>query len=336
MENIISVIISAYNVEKYITKCIKSLQDQTYKNIEIIIVDDGSIDKTADIVKAFCNRDKRIIYKYQANAGPGPARNKGIQIAQGNWIMFVDADDWVDISIVKKLYDTAVRENVDLVCCGYTDVMYEGDELKRRIDRIPLKMILRTAQECHDNYMDLLQSEVLSPPTRKIYKRNIIQSNNIEFPDLRRSEDVVFNYRYFRHVNSCAILSESLYFYRIVGQYNVKIEPDYYQTIKHIYSELGELHKDWGYQKSDAQYRKIYNYCENLVMLSIEANFLRGELIEEMLSDQIIKTIIRKSSPDKFFNVIMKKCALSMDIHFLKSIVKLRIRMRTAKRMLGR
>ena len=110
MENdsiLVSVIIPAYNVEKYIAKCLDSLINQSLKDIEIIIIDDGSTDKTPFIIKDYANQDKRIKVIAQTNQKQGAARNRGLEAASGEYIGFVDADDWVDLNYFEKLYETA-------------------------------------------------------------------------------------------------------------------------------------------------------------------------------------------------------------------------------------
>lgn len=114
MNHLISIIVPIYNAEKYLDKCLNSLQIQTYSNIEIIMVDDGSADDSAQICKRYQAADPRFKYVYQENAGVSSARNKGLDLAQGDFIGFCDSDDWVEADMYETLYDLAARNEADV------------------------------------------------------------------------------------------------------------------------------------------------------------------------------------------------------------------------------
>lgn len=118
----VSVIVPMYNVEKYIDNCIESLIKQTYREFEVLLIDDGSIDSTAQKCMAWKERDDRIKYFYQNNQGLGPARHKGIELAQGKYVCFVDSDDWVDYTFVEKMLNAARKYRADLVVCDFYSV----------------------------------------------------------------------------------------------------------------------------------------------------------------------------------------------------------------------
>lgn len=337
-EALVSVILPAYNAEKNIGECIRSLQDQTYQNIEIIVIDDGSTDGTAGRVRACATADGRVLYRYQENAGSGPARNRGLELSRGEWIMFVDADDRVDRDIVKALYDAAFESRTDLVCAGWTDVMRVGSREKRRIPRIPKARYLRTPKECRDALMDMLFEDVLTAPTRKLYSAKIIRQHGIQFPPLRRSEDIVFNYRYFDRVTSCVVLDRSLYDYTMLEAADMlaKIKPDYFEAVKLICHDLEALHRKWGYAPSDPQFQKVYNYCQDYAMLCIEANVLRGEPIDDILNDIEIQRIVSLSRPVKPFNRMFGKCFARKNKRLLPHLVRARIKLRDVKHFFGK
>ena len=127
----VSVITPVYNCEKYIERCIDSLLKQTHENIEIIMVDDGSKDKSAQIIKEYQKKTDKIIYIYQKNSGPGVARNHAIKEANGKYILFVDADDYISEDYIKDLVDTAEKNNSELTIAGYTMVYQNGKKEKR-------------------------------------------------------------------------------------------------------------------------------------------------------------------------------------------------------------
>ena len=117
----VSVIIPTYNAENTILKCINSIVKQTYKKIEIIIIDDGSTDSTLNKLNDLAKNDDRIIIKKQRNSGVSVARNNGINIASGDYILFVDSDDWLEKTMIEKMIITAQKENTDIVRCNFYD-----------------------------------------------------------------------------------------------------------------------------------------------------------------------------------------------------------------------
>lgn len=117
----ISIIVPMYGVEKYLDKCIKSIQSQTIHDIEIILIDDGSPDRSGEIAETFAKSDERIRVIHQKNAGLGPARNTGMYVANGEYIGFVDSDDWVENGMFERLYRVAEEHNADIVVGGHCD-----------------------------------------------------------------------------------------------------------------------------------------------------------------------------------------------------------------------
>lgn len=125
----VSVIVPMYNVEEFLDKCISSIVSQTYDNIEILLIDDGSTDNTRNICFEWKERDRRIKYYYQDNQGLGPARHTGINNAKGKYLAFVDSDDWIAEQFIEKMYLCAQNENADFVICDFYSV-YEDDTIR--------------------------------------------------------------------------------------------------------------------------------------------------------------------------------------------------------------
>ena len=122
----ISIIIPIYNVEKYLEKCLDSILNQTYKNLEIILIDDGSTDNSPNICNSYCEKDKRIKIIHKNNEGVSSARNKGIELSKGKYIVFIDSDDYVSNEHIEVLYDCIISNNVDLVISNLIDISEDG------------------------------------------------------------------------------------------------------------------------------------------------------------------------------------------------------------------
>ena len=181
----ISIIVPIYNTEKYLSRCLESLVNQTLKDIEIICINDGSTDNSLQILEQFAYRDNRIKIINQTNLGQSVARNKGLNFASGKYIGFVDSDDWVDLNYFERLYEAIERTNSDFACCSIKR-MYPHRQSKR----------LEIAKEeiiCNLNdkfkYLNM-PSECF--PVNKLYKKGLLDKFNLKFTEGKYFEDIPF------------------------------------------------------------------------------------------------------------------------------------------------
>ena len=207
----VSVIIPVYNVEKYLEKCLNSLILQTLSDIEIVIVNDGSTDDSQKIIDKFAEKYPDKIKAYEKeNGGAAEARNFALSKATGEYIGFVDSDDYVAVDMYEKLYNAAIRDNADIVTCAY----YRENE-----DRCIEKETSINWEYGHSVF-EKPNLFVDSVPYiwNKIFKREIIEKNNIRFPNLKIYEDLVFTYQLFIDANKISKVFEPLYFYTVTRQ----------------------------------------------------------------------------------------------------------------------
>ena len=210
MNDKVSIIIPAYNVEKYIQKCIQSCCEQTYSNIEIVVVDDGSIDNTWDIILKCASQEGRIISIKQENKGVSAARNTALDVTTGKWLLFLDADDWLQNDAVEKLI--AHIENEDaLICCDcnfvydnqsdqikisqntdYSDEIISRDDLVKYIGR---KSKFRLGSSCY-----------------KLFSKKLIDTHKIRFiPGIHQGEDGLFTFMYICHITKAIYFRDTLW-----------------------------------------------------------------------------------------------------------------------------
>ena len=223
MENqLISIIVPIYNVEKYLKKCIESIINQTYKNIEIILVDDGSPDNCGIICDEYSQKDKRIIVIHKENGGLSDARNKGIDIAKGDYLTFIDSDDFVNIDYIEKLYNSIKLNNTKLAQCGISKVN-ENNEIieKLNYDENYIKTSHEILNELYGKH--LIENVVV---WNKMYAKELFK--NIRFAVGKIHEDEFTTYKLIYYSKNVAIVSDSLYNYRqnnasIMGRkFNIK------------------------------------------------------------------------------------------------------------------
>ncbi len=230
MRELISVIIPAYNSERTILKTITSIVNQSYKDIEIIVIDDGSTDGTADVVIDLSSCDSRIKLKTQPNKGPSAARNLGMELASGEYLMFVDSDDELVPNAVEQLH-AYMDDNVDLVVCGFSICRPE----KAAFELIPSSGQWELSQ--YFSGIEMLQEKkCFNSLCNKIFRKSIIREHNIQQRcGLSMGEDYLFVVDYFMKMEKCLVcISEPLYKYNLStnGLQSAYSEGDYLGRIE--------------------------------------------------------------------------------------------------------
>lgn len=203
---LVSIIVPIYNAEKYLQQCLDSIINQTYTDIEIILVDDGSADNSGVICDQYAALDKRIIVLHNSNHGVSYSRNYGIKNSTGEYILFIDSDDTVEPDYVKTLVQPMLVFNVDLVICNVNELLLGTGKSKNR----ELKQELKG--DFKNDFYALI--EFLRVPCLKLYKSDVIKMYSVEFPeDVNYAEDQLFNFQYYRHVKHYKFIDLPLYNY---------------------------------------------------------------------------------------------------------------------------
>lgn len=278
---LISVIIPIYNVEQYLRQCLDSLVNQTLKDIEIICVNDGSPDKSIDILNEYKEKDNRIVVINQMNSGVSIARNKGISIACGEFLMFVDGDDWVDTSMCEKLYKTATDENADCVMCSYQKE-FEDHSVNSHIfnkDRIVLKGN-DVKNNFHRQLFGLVGDELSNPqngdiivsPCMQLFKIDVCK--NVEFIDIKEIctfEDGLYQIGVYENCDTFVYIDEPLYHYRKTNEQSLttKYRPDLFEKWQHLFDIMQGIIDE---KKYDKKYNEALNNRIALSMIGLGLN----------------------------------------------------------------
>ena len=242
---IISVIIPVYGAENYLPRCLDSLMNQSLSNIEIILINDGSPDQSPMICEEYSKRDPRFKTFHQENKGISNSRNRGIDLANGMYLMFVDNDDWVEKDYCKFLFNTLISEEVDLVMCGYkihyrNKVKIESTETSTKYFKSD---IIKSFQNQIEDGTNLLGNLVWA----KIFRKDIIKNNRIYFnTKLKFADDILFINQYQQHVECFIQLPDILYNYNRINENSVTLNyiPNYYDEIIFVKQKIFELYKD--------------------------------------------------------------------------------------------
>lgn len=208
MEPLISIIVPVYNCEKYIHKCVKSILTQSYKNIELILVNDGSTDNSLVVCYEYMKSDDRVKVIDKENGGPASARNTGIRESQGEYLAFVDSDDYLDGQYIEYLYSIIKKNGADIASCGFADES-EHTHMQYPIQKFETEVFNFISDYDIKKHIPFVCWHILFDST-------IIKENNINFnEDIFFMEDYVFNVRCFLKSNRIVVTSNILY-YRIV------------------------------------------------------------------------------------------------------------------------
>jgi len=217
----VSIIVPIYNVEKYLKRCLESLLNQTLRDIEIILVNDGSPDNCPQLCDEYAKKDSRVTVIHKENGGLGFARNSGLEIAQGSYIAFVDSDDYVDLNMYEKLLSTAEKFSLDTVYCGLNNV--DANLKVHPISEVSELTIFDSSNDIQSVLLDMIATKPEEKIERKyrmsvwhaIYSRDIIDKNNIRFSSEREflSEDILFDIDYLTKSSKIAFIPDPFYYY---------------------------------------------------------------------------------------------------------------------------
>lgn len=238
----ITIVVPVYNASSYVERCIKSILKQTYKNIEVLIVNDGSTDDSLHLCQRMQSLDNRIrIIDKKTNEGVEKARYDGLKEVKTKWVSFVDADDWLKLDAIQKLYEITSKETVDVVCAESKSVLsaflpdilpshsYVGKFLQYKNKKLEGKAL-------KDLYVSFFGKNIL-PVTMnaKLYRTDILLDLPYEKTNLRFGEDLIFNMNLFPHLNSIYWLDDVVYYYRIGSGGTSKFMPYFMDNVRKLY-----------------------------------------------------------------------------------------------------
>lgn len=325
-EDLISVIIPNYNCEKYIKLCVESILCQTYKNYEIIIIDDGSIDNSVNIIKELIyeNSQKSIMLIEQYNQNAAVARNRGLEIAKGKYIFFIDSDDQVyDKFVFEKMVDSI--EYADLLIGNYSIVDSYGDTIRN------YKVNNDRLVDVNTKYKYCLISPV---PSNKLYKKNIIEDNKIYFDNVRIGQDLNFYLKYLSVSENIKIFDYNIYKYRILSDsmsrkisLNIFDIRNSFDGIKKFYNNKKQIDNYYKY----ISLVELFHYSTQMEKQVICDDYNTKKIIYEYFIHNIKNVKLDKIYKDSNFSEIQKKIIfkryfkllyLSKSYHKIKNILQ--------------
>lgn len=293
--NLVSIIIPVYNMENEIESSIESILVQTYSNLQIILVNDGSTDKTIDKCNKLAQLDDRITVITTENQGSGPARNTGINKASGKYLYFPDADDYLEKNAIEVLVNAAEKNNADLVVFGFKFVGISGDLLKTKKYAYKCQNAYNIRQNYKEYYNFKEAFSIQGAPWNKFFRFDVVRKFNIQFPALRRHQDEAFIARYMDKAEKVLFIPEVLYTYYVndLKKQWDKYPLDYIEAVCGLYED--RKHNILKWNNNDIKTHEIVEneFICNFIK-ALELSFSPKFKFNHMQRLKWIKSVIKK------------------------------------------
>ncbi|MEI3216215.1 MAG: glycosyltransferase family 2 protein [Lachnospiraceae bacterium] len=309
---LVSVIVPVYNVEKYLRQCLDSLLKQTYKNIEVVMVDDGSRDSSGKICDEYAEKYENFYVIHKENAGLGMARNTGFEHIHGEYVTFLDSDDYLENNCIENLCNTLMKYQVDMCKGGFKRVIDSG----KIVSQIGYQNELFKGDHAKS---ELLPRMIGSSPSRHdsiemcvcgaIYKTDLIKKYNLKFPSEREmiSEDLVFNIDYMQHADGGCTIEKMGYNYRVnLKSLSTSYRSDRFEASKHFYLEMKKKLQELGYGKETMLRldRMFFVYLRMCIGQEKNAKskktMMKIRSIKNICADSILNYVIKQYPMNEF------------------------------------
>lgn len=290
----ISIIIPVYRVEDYLERCLDSILAQSFQNFEIIIVDDGSDDRSGEIADYYAEHEPRVSVIHKINGGAASARNAGIEISKGNYLYFPDSDDWIETEYLHDLYMAIRRTRAQLVISGFTmDYTEDNDEQHFSVE--PKDRSYKTKNEVRHNLHKYFDNMMMAVPWNKLYKADYIKDNKIRFPSTEW-DDLFFNMEVVRNIERVTILSSSGYHYfrsRKTSETQKVFDSQLYSKRRDQYLYIDKVYNYWnlnnkGIDKVIKGYYagRLIQFIQEISISSLDEN-QKMNLVKAILNDEL-------------------------------------------------
>lgn len=267
----ISIIMPIYNVSEFVDVAIESVLVQSFTEFELIILNAGSTDNSMDNCLKYAQGDDRIkLIDLGEKIGPGIARNKGIDIAKGQYIMFMDGDDYIEADMLKTLYTEMIDKDAEVVVCGYfQDFMKDNKQVEYTVEVLPPEIVTHSVTETVKNIPLLDVMKVLSFSWNKLYDASIIKNNLVKFPDIMHSEDYFFVLEFMQYVNKLATVKHAYYHYikrECMTLTNQAYHKDFLELMKNRFSTQVEILKKFGVYDYETKKNACSEHIKNIFL----------------------------------------------------------------------
>lgn len=328
MNKLISIIMPVYNAEKYLNRSIESIMNQTYNNIEIILVNDGSTDNSLEICTNYQEKDNRIKLINQENKGVSFARNKGIDESTGDYIMFIDSDDYIEKNMIEDMVEKIIEDDIDLIISGIKMSYIKNGQVIQE-EKYQLKDKMYTIEEMLNDILIDIDLICICGPCCKLYKTEIIKNNRIKFTnEFTMGEDTWYNLDYIDACTGKVVTMSNIYYNYMRENPDslfTKYHDDYIKVTEKVYNKFLNLLERKSNSETIDRYEK--NYIFNLVYansINFKYDTTHKKKIEDLeysLKNKVVVNGIKKIKTDgikeKIFAFLIKhKCKYILYLYF--------------------
>lgn len=333
---LISIIVPVYNTQTFLARCVQSLLDQTFRQIEIILIDDGSTDSSLDICQQFATIDSRINVYHQANKGVSAARNQGLLLASGDFVMFVDSDDFVESTICEDLVEAIKSFPSALTAfCGYNFVHTKNNTVTKTEHIIPKTKNISSHKDFAHNYGSFLNNKIFLALWAKLFSLRIIKDNGLRFDtNIHIGEDLMFLQAYYCALPSfdTAIINKTLYYYVVKesGSLSSRFDLSRLKTTRVLFNEMTEFCRQIEITTEGLPFVSIYYFRSCSVMINQiindNCNFTKGEkhsYISYLLNCQETRQALNHLKirmPEAFYYAL----SFRLPLQLIKKLISLR------------
>ena len=310
----ISVIMPVYKVEEYVGKAIESIQAQTLKEWEFLIVDDGTPDKSGEICDAYAAKDERIHVIHKENGGAPSARNVAIDIAKGEYMYFMDSDDWAEPTMLEDMYNLAKRDNAQLVVAGFYIDTYYTDTEYRQDDFVVADAVYPNKEAFRKNAYKLFDKNLLYTPWNKLFDSCYIMENNLRFPTTFW-DDFPFNVSVVRNIERVTVTSKQYYHFirKRAESETAAYRPNMYEKREDEHGWMINLYKEWNVHNAESREMIARRYVERLIgcvenITNPKCTLSYGEKrkqVKDMLSKQHVAQCLKLAKPRSSYMKIL-------------------------------
>lgn len=312
--DLISVIIPVYNVEKYLDRCVSSVLEQTYKNLDIILVDDGSPDNCPKMCDEYINKDSRIKVVHKENGGLGFARNSGLDVATGKYVTFVDSDDWIEKDHIENLHRVICENSADVVIGAHTSVDTSGNKTLQHLllkegvyegDRITDEIVLPLIGPDVDFPNDI---QITSSSCMNLYSMEHIKNCNLRFISEKYAvaEDLYFNIDFFSTCKKIVSFDETGYcYFENNASISRKYSPKRFERTLNFYKKINEQAKQYGITerisfRADRSFLMKIRVAIRLIVVSDLKRKEKKQEIRAILNNDVVRRVLSNYPVEKY------------------------------------
>ncbi|WP_423189033.1 glycosyltransferase family 2 protein [Alkalibacterium sp. f15] len=313
----VSIIMPVYNVEKYVGKAIESILIQTFKDFELIIINDGTIDNSMSIVNELASKDSRIRIINQKNKGLSAARNTGLRSAIGDYVCFIDSDDEVNVNLLRITMDNVIGEYPDVLMFGMFLEKIGSNE--KVTFTIPMKMgtVSYTKKNIEDFNINKNSLNLIGYATNKLYKRSVLVDHQIFFDEkIYFLEDINFNEKVFKNINKFMIIDDCLYHYKRRKRTTLMntFRKEFFECQMEAIRSRNDIFDNWGIEQTiiDATIASLHieaikGCISNLFVIKNSISFLnKYKIINEILENSHTQSRIKNFEPNSLVEKLLK------------------------------